>query len=133
MSVLFPFLFCCILQVGSIWSICENATYPFLQAIPNPQPDVPIAVTINQGSTQTDPVGALPIVFDVVFAAPVTGFDNTDVDFSAGTATVTDYTVTDTGDSMSYTVEVTTVGGDLLFQAGNSVHGRSGIGAHQHL
>ena len=93
------------------WSICEGKTYPFLLEIPNPYPQTPVEVTINQRSAQTDPVNTLPIVFDVVFSAPVTGFENGDVDFSAGVG-VTAYTVTDTGDSMNFTVEVTGVSAD---------------------
>lgn len=46
----------------------------------------PPTVTINQASTQADPVGASPIVFDVVFSEPVTGFTGTDVDLSSSTA-----------------------------------------------
>lgn len=92
----------------NVWNICEDATYPFLRAIPNPYPQTPVEVTINQGSTQADPVNMLNIVFDVVFSAPVTGFEDGDVDFSAGT-NVTGYTVTDSGDGMNYTLEVTSV------------------------
>jgi hypothetical protein len=48
-------------------------------------------------------------VFDVVFSAPVSGFDGTKVDFSASTAGVTGYTVTDLGDATAFRVEVTSV------------------------
>ena len=89
---------------SNTWSICENITYPFLQAIPNPRPVTSIEGTINQNGSQADPANTLPIVFDVAFSEPVTGFDNSDVDFSTGTATVTAYTVTDSGDGKNYTV-----------------------------
>jgi LPXTG-site transpeptidase (sortase) family protein len=43
-------------------------------------------VTINQASTQADPVATGPIVFDVEFSEPVTGFTDADVDLSSSTA-----------------------------------------------
>ena len=50
----------------------------------------PPSVTINQGSTQTDPTSTSPIVFDVVFSEPVTGFQTGDVtlDSTAGSPLV---------------------------------------------
>jgi hypothetical protein len=62
------------------------------------------AVTINQASGQTDPTGAAPIAFTVVFAAPVTGFTSGDVMIS-GTAGGTK-TVTVTGSGATYDVAV---------------------------
>jgi len=44
------------------------------------------AVTIDQAAGQPDPSGSAPISFTVVFAEPVTGFEGSDVDFSASTA-----------------------------------------------
>ncbi len=46
----------------------------------------PPTVTINQASTQSDPTNASPIVFDVVFSEPVTGFTGSDVDLTSSTA-----------------------------------------------
>ena len=46
----------------------------------------PPTVTINQASTQSDPAGSGPIVFDVVFSEPVTGFAGSDVDLTSSTA-----------------------------------------------
>jgi predicted outer membrane repeat protein len=46
----------------------------------------PPTVTINQAATQADPASAEPIIFDVVFSEPVTGFSGSDVVLS-GTAT----------------------------------------------
>jgi hypothetical protein len=40
-------------------------------------------VTINQAAAQADPTGTSPIVFDVVFSEPVTGFDPADVMLTA--------------------------------------------------
>ena len=36
-------------------------------------------VTINQGASQSDPTGATPILFDIVFSEDVTGFDAGDI------------------------------------------------------
>jgi hypothetical protein len=63
-------------------------------------------VTINQGATQNDPTNAGPIVFDVAFSEPVTGFRAIDV-ILGGTAGATTAVVTDTGDHIHYTVAVT--------------------------
>ena len=46
----------------------------------------PPTVTINQASAQADPTGSGPILFDVVFSEPVTGFTGSDVDLSSSTA-----------------------------------------------
>lgn len=45
---------------------------------------VPVPVTIEQAAGQADPTAG-PISFDVAFAAPVTGFDETDIDFTGST------------------------------------------------
>jgi LPXTG-motif cell wall-anchored protein len=67
-------------------------------------PDVtPPSVTINQGATQTDPIGISPVVFDVVFSENVTGFATGDVTLS-GTAGATTALVS--GSGMNYTVSV---------------------------
>lgn len=69
-----------------------------------PLPDVTSPdVTINQGASQGDPTPFFPIVFDVEFTEPVTGFDSTDVDLS-GTALPTNAVVN--GSGAIYTVEV---------------------------
>ncbi|SFR90931.1 HYR domain-containing protein [Agromyces sp. CF514] len=60
-------------------------------------------VTIEQGAAQADPTDASPIVFDVEFSEPVTGFDNADVVLS-GSANPTTAVVSGAG--ASYTVEV---------------------------
>ena len=88
----------------SVWSICENIYYPYLQFHPA---DNKVLVTVE---TDTVPVD-LPVTFNVAFHLPVTGFDNTDVDFSLGSMTVTAYMVTNTGDNQNYTVEVTAASG----------------------
>jgi hypothetical protein len=44
------------------------------------------SVTINQGAEQADPTATSPIVFDVVFSEPVTGFTAADVNLAASTA-----------------------------------------------
>ncbi|MBG0787812.1 MAG: sortase, partial [Anaerolineaceae bacterium] len=46
----------------------------------------PPTVTINQASTQSDPTNGWPIVFDVEFSEPVTGFSGSDVDLTSSTA-----------------------------------------------
>jgi hypothetical protein len=66
-------------------------------------------VTINQGSTQSDPTSTSPVVFDVVFSDNVTGFTNTDVDTSLSTATLGAVTVTPVSAS-AYTVSIVVTG-----------------------
>ncbi len=68
-------------------------------------PGVGPAVTIDQGEEQPDPTDASPIVFTVVFSAPVTGFEIGDVTLS-GTAGATTATVFDSGDSTLFNVYV---------------------------
>ncbi len=45
-------------------------------------------VTINQSAGQADPTAGGPIVFDVVFSAPVTGFDASDVSITSSAGPV---------------------------------------------
>ena len=68
-------------------------------------------VTINQARIKTDPTGSSPIVFDVVFSEPVTGFATGDVDLSASTAPGT-LIGTVTGGPTTYTVSVSGMTGD---------------------
>ena len=67
------------------------------------------SVTVNQAVGQADPTNALPIVFDVVFNEPVTGFNETDV-MMGGTAAGATLEVNGSGDT--YTIDVTDVTGD---------------------
>ena len=68
-------------------------------------------MTINQGSGQPDPTSISPIVFDVLFDEPVTGFtDPADVDLTTSTAGGTlAAAISDAGDAdpATYTVSVT--------------------------
>jgi uncharacterized membrane protein YgcG len=78
----------------------DNVTYE-LPAVDTTQP----TVTINQGAAQTDPTSVSPIVFDVVFSEPVTGFDSpADVTLS-GTALPTTAVITPVS-TTEYTVSV---------------------------
>lgn len=67
--------------------------------------DTTPTVTINQGATQADPTSATPIVFDVVFSEPVTGFTDADVSFTGSTAGGT-LAAAVTGSGEQYTVSV---------------------------
>ncbi len=72
------------------------------------------SVTIDQGATQVDPANTLPVVFDVVFSAPVTGFTGTDVDLSASTAPgVLSAVVSGAGPSYTVTVSGATGPGTI--------------------
>lgn len=62
-------------------------------------------VSINQGSAQADPTSASPIVFDVVFSEPVTGFTDSDISFTGSTATGT-LAAAVNGSGETYTVSV---------------------------
>src|SRR5688572_9925820 len=75
----------------------------------DPQP----TVTINQGSTQVDPILTSPIIFDVVFSEPVTGFATGDVTLS-GTAGATTAIVSGSGAIYTVTVSGMTNGGTLI-------------------
>ncbi|WP_127794805.1 HYR domain-containing protein [Agromyces sp. LHK192] len=72
------------------------------------------SVTVEQGSGQADPTGVSPVVFEVVFSEPVTGFVNTDVVLS-GSAGPTSAVVS--GSGASYTVEVSGMSVDGLVVA----------------
>ena len=63
-------------------------------------------VTINQAATQADPVRTGPIVFDVEFSEPVTGFTGSDVDLSTSTAPGT-LSAAVSGSESTYQVSVT--------------------------
>lgn len=65
-----------------------------------------VTATINQAGGQDDPTSDLPILFDVVFSEPVTGFTSGDLVLS-GTATPTAASVS--GSGATYTVSVTAV------------------------
>jgi hypothetical protein len=69
----------------------------------------PPTVTINQAAAQADPTGSGPILFDVVFSEPVTGFAAADVVLS-GTAGATTAVVT--GSGPAYQVAVSGMTGD---------------------
>ncbi len=67
------------------------------------------AVTINQASAQPDPTHELPVVFDVEFTEPVTGFDQDDI-LLTGTAGASNVEVT--GSESSYQVKVKSAAND---------------------
>src|SRR5687767_3908696 len=75
----------------------------------DPQP----TVTINQGSTQVDPTSTSPIIFDVVFSEPVTGFATGDVTLS-GTAGATTAIVSGSGATYTVTVSGMTNSGTVI-------------------
>ena len=68
--------------------------------------DVGPAATIEQAPGQADPTNGSPIMFNVVFDAPVTGFDGTDIDFTGSTVGGT-LAAEVTGSGSTYTVTVT--------------------------
>ncbi len=74
-------------------------------------------VTINKASGQADPTNGSPIQFTVVFSEAVTGFETGDLALS-GTAGATNAVVTDTGDHVTYTVDVSGMTGDGTVTAG---------------
>src|SRR5690606_14911491 len=70
----------------------------------------PPSVTINQSSGQADPTNASPIIFDVVFSKPVTGFDGSDISFAGSTVGGTLSSAV-AGSGANYTVTVTGMSG----------------------
>ncbi len=63
----------------------------------------PPTVTINQGSTQSDPTNSEPIVFDVLFSEEVIGFEDTDL-VVTGMVNLPVIVINGSGDT--YTVEI---------------------------
>jgi hypothetical protein len=61
-------------------------------------------VTINQSSGQADPTATSPVNFSVVFSAPVTGFDSTDVTLTSTAGSV--YAVVTASSTSVYNVAV---------------------------
>jgi uncharacterized delta-60 repeat protein len=68
--------------------------------------DAAPTATIDQATNQADPTAGPTISFDVVFAAPVTGFDASDIDFTGSTVGGT-LGAAVTGSGAAYTVTVT--------------------------
>ncbi|MFN3190749.1 MAG: Calx-beta domain-containing protein [Aureliella sp.] len=62
-------------------------------------------VTINQQAGQADPTNSLPILFDVVFSEPVTGFNGADITLG-GTAVLDTPVISVSGSGASYVVSV---------------------------
>src|SRR5262249_51632815 len=73
----------------------------------------PPKVTINQNPTQVDPTNVGPIIYNVAFNLPVTGFDASDVSFAGSTIGGT-LQANVTGSGSTYTVTVTGSDGDGL-------------------
>jgi hypothetical protein len=67
----------------------------------------PPSVTVNQAVGQADPAGVLPILFDVIFSEPVTGFTSADITMG-GTAGDVAFAVEGAG--AQYVIRVTSVG-----------------------
>jgi hypothetical protein len=67
---------------------------------------VPPAASIAVGSGQAATTNASPVTFDVTFDEPVAGFDENDVDLSSSTATTGTVSVLNSGDDMTFTVDV---------------------------
>ena len=69
-----------------------------------------IDVTVNQKDTQLDPAELLPIEFDVVFSEAISPGTFTTADIThSGDAVVDTWTITDTGDSRTFTLRATAV------------------------
>jgi hypothetical protein len=83
-----------------VWSVCSPDTQPPL-------------VTIDQAVVQADPTGTSPILFDVEFSEPVTGFTAADVVLS-GTAGATTADVTGSGATYEVAVRGMTGNGTVV-------------------
>jgi hypothetical protein len=71
-----------------------------------------VGVTINQAGGQADPTGSLPITFTAVFDRAINNGTFIPADISnTGTATVDNWTITDSGDQITYTIEATSITG----------------------
>lgn len=71
--------------------------------------NTPPSVTIDQAVGQADPTTTSPILFDVVFSEPVTGFDAGDVDLT-GSTTDAALLASVSGGPQNYTVSVAATG-----------------------
>jgi hypothetical protein len=74
---------------------------------------IPPTVTINQAATQADPTNVSPVLFDVLFSEPVTGFNNSDIVLS-GTAGATTAVVSGSGASYQVAVSGMTTAGTVI-------------------
>lgn len=85
-----------------------------------------INVTINQGTSQSDPTSANPVLFTAVFTSPVTGFTGSDVNLSASTvggtltASVTEVSPMD-GTTYAVSVSGITTSGNVIASIGSNV------------
>jgi hypothetical protein len=70
----------------------------------------PPSVTINQAAGQADPTSSSPILFEVLFSEPVTGFTGSDISFAGSTVGGT-LAASVSGSGASYTVSVTGMSG----------------------
>ncbi len=77
-------------------------------------------VTVNQAAGQLDPTNGSPILFTVVFSAPVTGFTTGDVTLG-GTAGATTAVVTGAGTTYTVSVSGMTSGGTVTASIGAGV------------
>ncbi|GIL16465.1 MAG: hypothetical protein BroJett040_02160 [Oligoflexia bacterium] len=88
---------------------CNNAKpeISFLESLssPQPTPTEPFSVTISQDALQSDPANQTPIHFSVTFSTEILAstFLPTSVT-NSGTASVTAWTITDSGDHKNFTL-----------------------------
>ncbi len=99
------------IDAGSLPNQASTSTDNTVNYAPIANP--PPTVTINQSANQTDPAGAGPIAYDVVFSAQVTGFSSADVALS-GTAGATSAAVTGNGATYLVTVSGMTQAGTVI-------------------
>ncbi|HEX3151537.1 MAG TPA: Calx-beta domain-containing protein [Gemmataceae bacterium] len=76
--------------------------------------NVPPDVTINQGSSQADPTSTSPIIFDVHFTKPVTGFTGSDVSFTGSTDAAHLSASVSPASGQDYTVTVNVLNGSAV-------------------
>lgn len=74
-------------------------------------------VAINQAPLQPDPTTTSPVLFDVIFSEPVTGFDGSDVVLS-GSAAATTASFTGSGATYQVSVSGMTQSGDVIASIG---------------
>jgi PKD repeat protein len=99
--------------VDAATDLAGNGNYAGAYTGPSIQYAALPTVTINQAAEQADPAKTFPIVFDILFDQPVTGFAtglaSPDVVYT-GTAPSPQYQVT--GSGAAYTLSVLSTGGD---------------------
>lgn len=96
----------------SVRQTLNNVTGLFSAALSVTIDNTAPTATINQATTQADPVKTQPFNFSVNFSEAIVGFDSTDVSLSGSTAGVSSANIIVTGSGTNYNAQVNNVTAD---------------------